>query len=396
MLFVVMGCIRYYANQVKYFHSLVERCVGVTPRPTTGIMEANEPTSLCMRTKIIATIGPVSDSAEMIQRFVDEGMDIARVNFSHCTEENFIKYKKRLAAAGRKAGRKIPIMQDLQGPRIRVGILPAEGHRLIEGETVTFSTKKSDTEVGIGKGDSRMIFVDSPKLHTDMRVGELIYLANGDMELVVTRIVGNRITARVARGGTLYSRKGVNLPNTKLSNSGLTTKDIRDVAFGLTHGVKVFAISFVQMASDVEALRKIVGPKATIVAKIETALGVKHIDDIIHVSDAIMIARGDLGIEIAAEKIPFIQKNLIRHAGWYGKGSITATQMLTSMIDHQRPTRAEVSDIANAVWDGTDAVMLSDETASGAYPLESLKTMVRVVAQAESSQFERQNPLGGW
>ncbi len=187
-----------------------------------------------MRTKIIATIGPASDSAEMIQKFVDAGMDIARVNFSHCTDENFLKYKKRLAAAGRKAGRKIPIMQDLQGPRIRVGELPAEGYKLIEGETVIFSTNKADAQ----KNAPHVIFVDSPKLHADMRVGELIYLANGDMELVVTRIVGNRITARVARGGTLYSRKGVNLPNTKLSNSGLTKKDIRDVKFGLAHGVK--------------------------------------------------------------------------------------------------------------------------------------------------------------
>ena len=343
-----------------------------------------------MRTKIIVTIGPASDSADMIQRFVDEGMDVARINFSHCTEENFLKYQKRLAVAGRKAGRKIPIMQDLQGPRIRVGELPSEGHRLVEGETIVFSTKKGECD----KDGTCAIFVDSPKLHADMRVGELIYLANGDMELVVTRISGNRITARVARGGTLYSRKGVNLPNTKLSNSGLTAKDIRDVKFGLAHGVRVFAISFVQAAADVEALRTIVGAKAKIVAKIETALGVRNVDGIIRTSDAIMIARGDLGIEIAPEKIPFIQKNLIRHAGWYDKGSITATQMLTSMIDHQRPTRAEVSDIANAVWDGTDAVMLSDETASGAYPLESLRMMVRVVAQAESSRFERPNPLG--
>lgn len=343
-----------------------------------------------MRTKIIATIGPASDSAEMIERFVNGGMDIARINFSHCTDENFLKYKKRLAGAARKAKRNVPIMQDLQGPRIRVGELPAEGYRLVEGETVVFSTDKLDG----GKNGSRTIFVDSPKLHNDMRTGELIYLANGDMELIVTKISGSRITASVARGGVLYSRKGVNLPNTKLSNSGLTKKDIRDVRFGLAHGVNMFAISFVQAAEDVEALRKIAGSKSTIIAKIETALGVKNIDSIIRVSDVIMIARGDLGIEIAPEKIPFIQKNLIRHASWYGKGSITATQMLTSMIDHQRPTRAEVSDIANAVWDGTDAVMLSDETASGNYPLESLKMMVRVVAQAESSRFERPNPLG--
>jgi pyruvate kinase len=340
-----------------------------------------------MRTKIIATIGPTSDSAEMIQHFVNNGMNIARVNFSHCTDENFLIYKRRLSVAGKHAKRKIAIMQDLQGPRIRVGILPPEGYKLVEGETVIFSTKKDDKNT---------IFVDSPKLHSDMRVGELIYLANGDMELIVTRIAGNRITARVARGGILYSRKGVNLPNTKLSNSGLTAKDIRDVKFGLKHGVDVFAISFVQNADDVNALRKIVGKKAKIIAKIETALALKNIDGIILASDAIMIARGDLGIEIAAEKIPFIQKNLIRHASWYGKGSITATQMLTSMVDHQRPTRAEVSDIANAVWDGTDAVMLSDETASGKYPLDALKMMVRVAAQAESSEFERPNPLKEW
>jgi pyruvate kinase len=348
-----------------------------------------------MRTKIIATIGPASDSGEMIRKFVDAGMDIARINFSHCTDENFLKYKKRIAAASRATGRKIPIMQDLQGPRIRVGELPPEGRRLIEGEAVVFSTNKAETE----KGGARAIFVDSPKLHSDMRTGELIYLANGDMELVVTKISGNRITARVARGGTLYSRKGVNLPNTKLSSAGLTKKDIRDVKFGLAHGVDLFAISFVQSAADIDALRKLIDPrnkKAKIIAKIETALAVENIDGIISASDAIMIARGDLGIEIAAEKIPFIQKNLIRHAGWYGKGSITATQMLTSMIDHQRPTRAEVSDIANAVWDGTDAVMLSDETASGAYPLEALNMMARVVAQAESSRFDRANPLASW
>ncbi len=344
-----------------------------------------------MRTKIIATIGPVSDSEEMVREFVNAGMDIVRVNFSHCTEENFIKYKKRIEAAARKAGRKIPIMQDLQGPRIRVGALPSEGRTLTEGESITFSTKKGDAE-----SDGRIIFIDSPLLHKDMRPGELIYLANGDMELVVTRISGQRIVARVARGGTLYSRKGVNLPDTKLSNAGLTAKDIKDVRFALKHGVKVFAISFVQTAADVAALRKIVGPKARIIAKIETALGIKNIDEIILASDAIMIARGDLGIEIAPERLPFIQKNLIRHAGWHGKGSITATQMLMSMVHNARPTRAEVSDVANAVWDGTDAVMLSDETASGEHPLEALRMMVRIVAQAESSQFERENPFSGW
>lgn len=346
-----------------------------------------------MHTKIIATIGPASDSQEMIDGFVKAGMDIARFNFSHCTEEEFIKRKKKITAAARKAERKVAIMQDLQGPRIRVGQLPAEGRTLKEGEIVMFSTKKSDAD-----REGRVIFIDSPRLHKDMKPGELIYLANGDMELVVTRITGGKIAARVARGGTLYSRKGVNLPDTKLSNAGLTAKDIKDVKFALAHGVKIFAISFVQTAADVQALRKIIGPSKNmkIVAKIETALGLKNINEIILASDAIMIARGDLGIEIAPERLPFIQKNLIRHADWHGKGSITATQMLMSMVRSARPTRAEVSDVANAVWDGTDAVMLSDETASGEYPLEALKMMVRIVAQAESSRFERPNPLGDW
>lgn len=340
-----------------------------------------------MRTKIIATIGPASDSPEMIQKFIDAGMDIARINFSHAKEDWFLQVQKRIIAGARKAKRNVVIMQDLQGPRIRVGEFPKEGVRLVEGETVVFSTKKDDPHT---------IFVDAPKLHADMRRGETIYLANGDMELTVTRIAGNRISAQVTRGGVLYSRKGVNLPDTALSNAGLTPKDIRDVKFALKQGVSVFAISFVQTAKDIAALRRLVGPKAKIIAKVETALGVRNIDEIILASDAIMVARGDLGIEIAAEKIPFIQKNLIRHAAWYGKGTITATQMLVSMVDHARPTRAEVSDVANAVWDGSNAVMLSDETASGKYPLESLKTMVRIVAQAESSRFEIKNPLGEW
>lgn len=340
-----------------------------------------------MRTKIIATIGPASDSADMILKFAEHGMNIARINFSHETEEAFVRHLKWIRAAERKLKRKIPIVQDLQGPRIRVGVLPAEGVKLVEGETVVFSTKRDGPQT---------IFVDAPKLHSDMRRGETIYLANGDMELVVTRIAGNRISATVVRGGILYSRKGVNLPNTVLSNAGLTAKDIHDVKFGFARGMKIFAISFVQSAADIEALRRIVGKDTKIIAKVETAVGVGNIDGIINASDAIMIARGDLGIEIAAERIPFIQKNLIRHANWYGKGSITATQMLTSMVDHPAPSRAEVSDIANAVWDGSDAVMLSDETASGRYPLEALKTMVRIVAQAESSRFELLNPMAGW
>jgi pyruvate kinase len=328
-----------------------------------------------MRTKIVATIGPASASKAMIERFVASGMDIARMNFSHGTHEAFQEWMGHVRNAARKAKRNVHIMQDLQGPRIRVGNLPPEGKKLTEGDTVVFSTKKDD--VGT-------VFIDHARMHVDVRKGDPLYLANGDMEVAVARISGNRIVTTVVRGGILYSRKGVNAPHTKLSNSGLTAKDIRDVKFGLACGVDLVAISFVQSAEDVHRLRKIVGTKVKVVAKIETELALRNIDAIIQASDAIMIARGDLGIEIPLEKVPSIQKNLIRHAGWHGKGTITATQMLMSMTDHARPTRAEVSDVANAVWDGSDAVMLSDETAGGKYPLESLHTMALIVKEAES------------
>lgn len=336
-----------------------------------------------MRTKIVATIGPTSGSKTVIRRLAAAGMDIARLNFSHGTLETFAEWIAEIRSAARHEKRRIEILQDLQGPRIRVGELPPEGRKLEEGETVTFTTKRGDEG----------IFIDHDRLHLDIHRGEPLFLANGDMELLVERVAGSRIIARVIRAGTLHSRKAVNVPHTKLSNSGLTAKDIRDVKFGLAHNVDAVAISFVQTAEDVRKLRKIVKSKAKIIAKIETSLALENIDAIIRESDAIMIARGDLGIEIPIETVPSVQKNLIRHAQWYGKGTITATQMLLSMVDHERPTRAEVSDVANAVWDGTDAVMLSDETASGKYPVESLRMMSRIVREAESFSLSRPNPL---
>lgn len=337
-----------------------------------------------MRTKIIATIGPASESKETIHKFVSAGMDIARMNFSHCGYEEFLSRKKNIINAAKKLKRKVLIMQDLQGPRMRVGELPVEGKKLETGKMMSFSTKKDDKDA---------VYIESRRLHLDIRVNDPIYLANGDIEVIAKRVSGNRIFAEVARGGILYSRKAVNLPHTKLSDSGLTAKDISDVKFALKHGVDFIAISFVQSAEDINKLKKLVGDKAKIIAKIETRLALKNIDSIISVADAIMVARGDLGIEIPIEQVPFVQKNIIRQANWHAKGVITATQMLTSMVDHSSPTRADVSDIANAVWDGTDAVMLSDETASGQYPLEALKMITRVVSQAEKSHFNRPNPL---
>lgn len=329
-----------------------------------------------MRTKIIATIGPKSEVPDTLERMVEAGFDIARMNFSHCTDAEYRSRKRLLAKFGRKHGKRIAIMQDLQGPRIRVGELPPEGREVREGETIVFSTKRE-------KGNDA-IFIDNPKLHKEVRKDEPIYLANGEMELAVAAVKGPRIYANVVRGGVLYSRKAVNVPHTKLSISGLTAKDVRDLRFALREGVDYVAISFVQTAEDVLKAKRIAGSRAKVVAKIETALALRNIDAIIQASDAIMIARGDLGIEVPVETLPFIQKNLIRHAIWHGKPSITATQILTSMVTHPHPTRAEVSDIANAVFDRTDAIMLSDETASGQYPVRALRTAAKVAAQAEA------------
>ncbi|MFA6407232.1 MAG: pyruvate kinase [Candidatus Paceibacterota bacterium] len=338
-----------------------------------------------MRTKIIATIGPTSESEAVLKKFIAEGMDIARMNFSHCTHVEYRVRKEKIIRIAKKFKKHVKILQDLKGPRIRVGILPENGVVLNDGDIILFSTAKK-----VPKG---AIFIDDEHVHKDVKIGHPIFLANGSMELIVTKISGTTITTKVIRGGTLYSRKAVNMPHTMLTTSGLTDKDIEDVKFGIKEGVDYIALSFVQSEKDIMNLRAIVGTKAKIVAKIESAIALKHIDRIIKASDAIMVARGDLGVEIPMEKVPFIQKNLIRHAAWHGKSAIVATQMLSSMIDHAHPTRAEVSDIANAVWDGADAVMLSDETASGQYPVESIVAMKKIVAEAEHSHFDRENIL---
>jgi len=338
-----------------------------------------------MRTKIVATIGPKSESYEMIKAFAEAGVSIFRMNFSHCTPEEYITRRGYVLKAAKELGLSLAVMQDLQGPRIRVGKILDEGRELREGEMIVFSTAE--------ESDESIIQVDEPYLHADIKVGDPILLAGGEMELVVRSVEGNHITCEVIRGGVLFSRKGVNVPRTKLTMSGLTDKDRADVQVALAEGVEYIAVSFVQTADDIQKLRDIVGDETKIIAKIETPLALDNMDSIMRVSDAVMIARGDLGIEMPLEKLPLAQKHLIRHASWLGKGSITATQMLFSMVNHKHPTRAEVSDIAQAVWDGTDAVMLSDETASGDYPLESVKTMARIVREAEQSFYDTPNNL---
>lgn len=337
-----------------------------------------------MRTKIIATIGPKSETREILSKMIDCGVNVFRMNFSHCTFEEYIKRRDFIKDEARKLGREVFILMDLQGPRIRVGKISEEGLLLNKGEKVYLSVN----EEAQGK-----IFIDEPSIIDSVEIGHPIYLSSGEMELTVTAIGDGEFEALVVRGGTLFSRKGVNVPESILKFSGLMEKDKKDLEFGLKEGVDYVAISFVQNGEDVRNVRRIVGNKAKIISKIESAQALKNIDEIIKESDSIMVARGDLGVEIPMERVPFVQKNLIRHAHWYNKGAIVATQMLLSMINNKKPTRAEVSDVANAVLDGADALMLSDESAGGLYPFESVEMMAKIIMETEKLFHKTDNLL---
>ena len=339
-----------------------------------------------MKTKIVATIGPKSESPEVLPKMIEAGMDIARMNFSHCAPEEYKTRKALISQAASKLGREVAILADLQGPRIRIGIIPDEGKELVKGETIQFTTTKDPM-------DGKVIFVDEPSILDSLEVGHPIFLSSGEMELTVTSKNSEGFEAEVVRGGFLMSRKGVNVPETHLKMNGLTEKDVADLEFVLSEGVDYVAISFVQSAADVRKAKDIIKGRAKVISKIESAQGLKNIDEIIRESDSIMVARGDLGVEVPMERLPFIQKNLIRHAHWYNKGAIVATQMLLSMVQNKKPTRAEVSDVANAVLDGADAVMLSDESAGGQYPLESVEMITRIAAETERLFHETDNLL---
>lgn len=339
-----------------------------------------------MKTKIVATIGPKSESREVLSELIEAGMNVARMNFSHCTYDEYKKRKAIIEEESKRLGRKVFIQQDLQGPRIRVGTLPLEGRELVKGEMVSF-TVTADTD---GTGD---IFVDEPSLLPVLEINHPIYLSSGEMELLVKEKSETGFKAEVVRGGTLISRKGINVPETDLRFEGLMKKDLEDLRFALSEGVDYVAVSFVQSGEDLRRVKEIVKGEARLIAKIESAQALRNIDEIIREADVIMIARGDLGVELPMEKVPFVQKNLIRHAHWHNKGTIVATQMLLSMMHNKKPTRAEVSDVANAVLDGTDAIMLSDEISAGEYPVEALKMAVRIAEETEKLFHETDNLL---
>jgi pyruvate kinase len=337
-----------------------------------------------MTTKIIATVGPKTEKPAELLAILKAGVDIVRVNFSHASYGQYREIKKTIESFNRGSKRKVSLMLDLQGPRIRVGLLPADGLTLHEKEVYKFAYS---TKAYVAGG---VIPINNSDLCLDIKKNEPLFLCNGAIELLVTDIKNKIITARVITGGLLSSRKGINVPYTHIKRGGMTAKDIQDVKFGLQAGMDYVALSFVQTAEDVKRLRQLLGKNSQvkIISKIERGIALKNIDEIIAASDVIMVARGDLGIEVPIEDLPIIQKNLVRHSHWHNKPAIIATQVMTSMITNPHPTRAEISDIANAVFDGADMVMLSDETAVGDYPVAAIKTLRKVLDRSEAYLYK--------
>ncbi|MBI4993264.1 MAG: pyruvate kinase [Candidatus Magasanikbacteria bacterium] len=344
------------------------------------------------RTKIVCTLGPSSESVDILLKMVKAGMNVARLNFSHGTYDNHQMLIKNIRAVEQKTGEPIAVMQDLQGPKIRVGIMPADGLALKAGEMITFDTAAADHSRGV-------IPVDYSDLHLYLKKGERLLLDDGRIETKIVRVVNTQISAEVIVGGVLTSHKGINAPDSKLVVRALTDKDKEDVRFGVANGVDLVALSFVTKPEDILDLRYLIkeyekelnlkpAQPIRIVAKIERYEAVQNIKLILEAADGIMIARGDLGIEIPAQEVPLVQKRLVDLALDAAKPVIVATQMLDSMQKNPRPTRAEVSDVANAVIDHTDAVMLSNETAAGQYPVETVETMSDIILETEKSVYD--------
>lgn len=333
------------------------------------------------KTKIVATVGPASSSKEMLRALIREGVDVFRLNFSHGTHEDHLKVIKNVRELNDELGTQICLLQDLQGPKIRVNEM--QPNIVIErGQKLVITTQEL-----LGNGE--IVSTSYKSLPNDVKVGDMILIDDGKLELKVLEKTDVEVTTEVIYGGSLKSRKGINLPFTKVSAPSLTEKDLKDLEFGIENDVDWIALSFVRKAEDIHSMRSILDSKksaARIVAKIEKPEALSNIDDIITATDAVMVARGDLGVEIWMEEVPMVQKMLVEKCNKAGKPVIVATQMMESMIENPRPTRAETNDVANAVMDGADALMLSAETASGKYPLEVIRSMVRTIASVEKNQ----------
>jgi len=340
------------------------------------------------RAKIVGTLGPSSNNAERIGELIDAGLDVVRLNFSHGSHADHAKVLTTVRAEAERRGRAVGVLLDIQGPKIRVGRF-AEGQvELKPGATFTITT---DPDI---IGDVNRVSTTYTGLPRDVKTGDHILLDDGYLSLVVTEVGDRDVKTIVVTGGILKNNKGINLPGVEVSAPAITDKDKLDLEWALRHGVDYVAVSFVRRAEDVlEARRLLTADDVSIpiIAKIEKPQAVDRLEQIIEVSDGLMVARGDLGVEIGPEKVPLIQKRMIELTNARGKIVITATQMLESMINQPRPTRAEASDVANAVLDGTDALMLSGETAAGKYPVEAVRTMARIIGEIEGSAYYRQN-----
>lgn len=334
------------------------------------------------KTKIVCTIGPSSESLENIKKLIMAGMNVARLNFSHGDFEEHGKRIQNIRQASAELGKSIAILLDTKGPEIRTGKLKEEPIELVQNEFITLTTEEI-------LGDKNRISITYKELPGDVEVGSTILIDDGLIGLTVVDIQGTDIKCRIVNGGPIKSKKGVNVPGVNISLPGITEKDANDIKFGIEQGIDFIAASFVRKASDVLEIRQLLeqhnATHIQIISKIENQQGVDNLDEILEVSDGLMVARGDLGVEIPAEDVPLVQKRMIEKCNRVGKPVITATQMLDSMQRNPRPTRAEASDVANAIFDGTDAIMLSGETAAGKYPVESVLTMSRIAEKAESA-----------
>lgn len=334
------------------------------------------------KTKIVATLGPATNEVPIIKQLIEAGLNAARFNFSHGSHEEHGQRMDNFIRAREEMGAHIPMVLDTKGPEIRTGDFASGSVNVAAGQKFTVTTDDIT-------GDETKVSVTYKGLVADLNIGSTILIDDGLIELKVDEINGNDIICTVMNGGEIGSKKGVNVPDVHINLPALTQKDIDDIKFGIKKGVDYIAASFIRSASDVLEIRKVLeengGGDVKIISKIENRDGVENIDQILEVTDAIMVARGDLGVEIPFEEVPIIQKMLIKKCRERSKTVITATQMLESMTKNPRPTRAEVSDVANAIYDRTDAVMLSGESAKGNYPVEAIQTMDKIAREVESS-----------
>jgi pyruvate kinase len=336
-----------------------------------------------LRTKIVATIGPATAAVDRVHALAELGVDVVRLNFAHGNHESHAQVIRWVREAAEAVGKPMAILADLAGPKIRIGALP---------EPVQLADKNQVVLVPEALATGDELPTTYPALADDVAPGDRILLDDGLMELRVVQVDHPRVTCRVVRGGLLRQNKGINMPGVRVSAPALTEKDIQDLEFVQSMDVDYIGLSFVQSPDDIRDLRSRISGSARIVAKIEKDTALEAIEPILALTDAVMVARGDLGVELPFEQVPMAQKRIIQLANLYGRPVITATQMLESMIEHPRPTRAEVSDVANALFDGTDAVMLSGETAAGRYPFLAVEAMVRIAAETERTTAFDEGP----